>query len=174
MGAVPLWRQPRLLIALILIVMAVSPVLWWKSGQDERPVPTRSWADTLTAMDKNPDVLQAYLAERTVTRNGVWDYRWESEPFRHVWATLRFDRGLPGMPQSSPESPSLSEVAQAYQAMGLGDLADRILGLPDVVDDAASRRIVQGFLQEYAAASTARLAARKTYLETHRAQLDTH
>lgn len=161
----PLSFPQRLLIGAGGLALVTAPILWLRLGDDGRIAPTRAWEETVAAMDANPDVLLAFLAERTFARDGTWDYRWMSVPFQQVWATLRFERG---MTRPGPDSPTFDEAAAAYRAMGLDEVADLVNRLGQAQDGAEAQASARAIV----AARPRILTARRTYMETHRAELE--
>lgn len=164
-------RTARLLLAAVLTVGgALCAGMWWLAHRPDHPVPTRAWDETMAAMDANPDVLLAFLAERTVVRDGQWDFRWMPAPWQHVWATLRFERGS-GPP--GPESPTCDEVAAAYRAMGLDEVAGQALQLGEALAGGESHAAeAKACVKAIGAARPRILAARRAYLEVHRQELE--
>lgn len=167
----PSARTSRILLVVVLAIGAVGcPIMWHLYTCPDRPATSRAWDATMAAMDEDPAVLQAFLAERTFVRDGAWDYRWMPAPFQHVWATLRFERGCG---PSGPESPTIAEAAEAYRAMELDDVADLVLRLGEALAGGDRRRTeVATCRQAITAARPRILAARRTYLEAHRQDIE--
>lgn len=164
-------RTARLLLVIVLTVGgAMCAGMWFLAHRPDRPAPTRAWDETMAAMDANPDVLMAFLAERTVVRDEAWDFRWMPLPWQHVWSTLRFERGS-GPP--GPDNPTYDEVAAAYRAMGLDEVAGQALRLGEALAG-GERHAAQAkaCITAIGAARPGILAARRAYLEAHRQELE--
>lgn len=162
----------RVLIGVILVGAMAIPLLWRQLYQDHRPTATMSWDATIAAMDQDPDRLLAFLAERTFVRDGRWDFRWMSEPFRHLWATLRFERGLG---PSGPDTPTFDEVAMAYRAFALEDVGELVVKLERALAEGTRNPTEARACEKALAEARPRImAARKSYMQAHRTELDTN
>lgn len=157
-------RKQWALAAVALVAACAVPWLWLKATRDLHSPPTRTWDATLDEMEKDPVVLHAFLSERAETRDGQWDYHWMALPAQHLWATLRFELGRMA---PSPSNPTMEEVVEAYRVIGVAEVADRLARVAGSATAAATARdqLLATFKPRIA-------AARRGYMQEHRAQLD--
>jgi hypothetical protein len=148
----------------------------WRARTSNDATPQREWAATLAAMEQDPSRMLLFLAERQTGREGTWDYRWLSEPGRHVWATIRFEMALPTPP--FPEAadsalPTLAEISAGYHAMNLDELATEAETLQHLQAlGTASNARHAASVQVFTAAAGRIAAARTAYCVAHRAELE--
>lgn len=159
-----LTRSHWVLAAVAVVGVVAVPWLWLQATRDLGPAPQRGWDATLEAMGRDPVVLHAFLAERTATRDGQWDFHWMPPPAQRLWATLRFELGRM---TPSTSNPTMEEVVEAYREIGLPALADQ-LARPAASATAA----MAAHAAALAAAKERIAAARRAYMEEHRAELE--
>lgn len=155
------------LIALALGTVALL-VIWLGCGRaDGRSALRLSWEQA----ERDPGIFLNYLAERAQDDRGVPDWRLLPESGRHVWAVLFVQMAgfeTPPSVAGEPPAPTRAQMAEAFAAIGVGEAADLVRGLPDAQAGPLPPATVARFHALWPRIS----AARAAYAQAHRAELE--
>jgi hypothetical protein len=163
-------RRLGLVLLLLGAVGGLGALLLAWGGDGSRVPPRWTWEQM---MQDPPSLLLHFLAERAQDAHGRPDWRLLPEAGRHLWSTLVFEY-LGPVPETPPvpgglPAPTLDQVSEAYTSLGVPEAAGLVQNMRDAVaagkDAASPFRQFKKLLPRIA-------AARSTYVEAHRAELD--
>lgn len=165
------------LAALVILVIGAIALRMVAARSSDLPEPRLAWDATVAAAEGDPARWMLFIAERQDSGPGDFAWRRMAEPPRVLWATARFELGLPTPPVTEDADgalPTYDEAADAYEAMGLDEAAKLVRAMHRARPTAGAKAGADW------AAGSARLvamkprlaAARTAYSQAHRAEID--